>query len=340
MWRTPASEWDSLAKSGLGIFLYKNKGWREDLSNYRVIMLLSVLSRLLARIVAQRLSVWAESSGLLHEFQWGFRPQRRCTDPAMILTLLIEVCNHLRHDDEAGYDRLVLILWDIVKAYPRVQRHFAWRLLHELGIPDEMLSVLHGLHDSTTYQIRSASGLSDEFELAIGFREGCPSSPVLFSLYHNAAISRFVRLQETAGNAGVRLRVNPGGPMHTRAALAKSKRKSQALLQLMAVLFADDTTGICRESLRASFEDNMATALWDYKEELNPSKTHRLQLGASRSDAGFQDAVKFLGVWLQWDGSHERHERALSFSRQTDYGDACARSSRVLVSRCLRTPTL
>ena len=167
------------SKQGIGVYLHK-KGDRQDLGNYRVIMLLPIISRVLARIVATRLQQWSEKEHFLHNFQWGFRPNRRCTDPALVLTLLLEMANAHTQVQEDTWDPLVLVLWDIVKAYPSTQRHLCWKLFHKLGVPEQLLRVLYGLHDCTNYVIRSGDEYSEPFSLAIGLREGCPSSPVCF----------------------------------------------------------------------------------------------------------------------------------------------------------------
>ena len=130
----------------------------------------------------------------MHNFQWGFRAHRRCTDPPRVLTLILEMASSCKPPADGTGDPLVLICYDIIKEYPKVQRHLAWRLFHRLGVPESKLRVLSALHDATCYRIRQGRELSDPFELLIGFREGCPTSPICFSIFHNFAISRFLAL--------------------------------------------------------------------------------------------------------------------------------------------------
>ena len=219
LWVSHPDEWPCSIKQGIGVYLHK-KGDRQDLGNYRVIMLLPIISRVLARIVATRLQQWSEKEHFLHNFQWGFRPNRRCTDPALVLTLLLEMANAHTQVQEDTWDPLVLVLWDIVKAYPSTQRHLCWKLFHKLGVPEQLLRVLYGLHDCTNYVIRSGDEYSEPFSLAIGLREGCPSSPVCFSIFHNFAIGRFLHKQKQAENPGIHCTVNPQAPFHLRKQLA------------------------------------------------------------------------------------------------------------------------
>lgn len=54
------------------------KGGRQDLGNYRVVMLLPKISRVLARIVATRLQHWSETKHFLRSFHWASRRFSHC----------------------------------------------------------------------------------------------------------------------------------------------------------------------------------------------------------------------------------------------------------------------
>ena len=47
------------------------------------------------------------------------------------------------------------------------------------------------LHGGTSYKVRVHGGLSAPFIMERGLREGCPSSPVLFNIYHAAVMMDF-----------------------------------------------------------------------------------------------------------------------------------------------------
>ena len=55
------------------------------------------------------------------------------------------------------------------------------------------------LHGGTSYRVRVHGGVSKVFVLERGLREGCPSSPVLFIIYHAAVMMDFrARRKEAA----------------------------------------------------------------------------------------------------------------------------------------------
>ena len=191
----------------------------------------------------------------------------------------------------------------LYQSLSEVQRHLAWRLFHGLGVPDTMLRVLSGLHDSTSYQIRQGHERSDSFGLLIGFREGCPTSPICFSIFHNFAISRFLALRQQRGDDGVLFSTNPGTQFNLRRCLQLTGPNTE-YLHLLAVLFADDTTGVTRASAQEVFEQDMAKALGDFVETLHAGKTHRLKPGVvPPANSTFDEAVRFLGVWLHGMGN-------------------------------------
>ena len=79
MWVTSPEDWESMIHEAEVIALFK-KGDRNLLDNYRGICLLQVISRLIARIMAQRLSKHLEAMGILATEQWGFRAFRSAGD--------------------------------------------------------------------------------------------------------------------------------------------------------------------------------------------------------------------------------------------------------------------
>ena len=56
MWQATAQDWSKTVRLGVGCYMYKQKGCKQDLSNYCVIMLLSVLSQAVRSLVVLQLS--------------------------------------------------------------------------------------------------------------------------------------------------------------------------------------------------------------------------------------------------------------------------------------------
>ena len=62
-----------------------------DISNYRPITLISAISKLLTKIMAQRISEVVESSGIAGDLQNGFRKGQNCSENIFILNALLEL---------------------------------------------------------------------------------------------------------------------------------------------------------------------------------------------------------------------------------------------------------
>ncbi|MEL7302028.1 MAG: endonuclease/exonuclease/phosphatase family protein, partial [Pseudomonadota bacterium] len=84
MFVSRANDWSEGLKGGIIVPLYK-KGDREDPGNYRGVCLLAMGSRILARVIANRLGWWAEHLGLLDENQAGFRKGRSTADMTQMM---------------------------------------------------------------------------------------------------------------------------------------------------------------------------------------------------------------------------------------------------------------
>ena len=69
LWVTDAATWEEVVHEADVIALFK-KGDRSSLDNYRGICLLQVVSRLIARVAARRLSAHLEAHGVIATEQW------------------------------------------------------------------------------------------------------------------------------------------------------------------------------------------------------------------------------------------------------------------------------
>ena len=70
--------------------LHKTKD-RTECGNYRGISVVSHAGKILLKIIARRLSDYCERSGILHEEQSGFRPNRSTTDMMFVIRRLQEL---------------------------------------------------------------------------------------------------------------------------------------------------------------------------------------------------------------------------------------------------------
>ena len=254
MFQNSAEKWEKSLKAGLVIALHK-KGNINVENNYRGVCLLAMGSRILARIIANRLRLWAEHMDLLDDEQAGFRKGRSTADVTQIMVRIQEDVKDLKkrmaavgeemEDDEKPMARLL----DLRKAYPRVNKHVMWTILKKYGMGERCLRVIQDLHETTEYRVKSREGVSEPWKTERGLREGCPSSPVLFNIHHQVVMrlatkKRRKRAEETELEMGLNFRWIPGSffPNERRK---ESKENSEASsVNIDKGLFADDTTKV------------------------------------------------------------------------------------------------
>ena len=72
------------------------------------------------------------------------------------------------------------------------------------GAPQGFISVCRALHDQNNFQVRTSGAVSRPYTADRGLKEGCPSSPPLFNLYHQAVLQDFrQRRKRKAEQAGL-----------------------------------------------------------------------------------------------------------------------------------------
>ena len=74
---------------------------------------------------------------------------------------------------------------DFQKAYDRVPHEALLAKLRYYGVTGRTYSFIETLYSRSVMQIRVGESLSEPVELKRGLRQGCPTSPILFSIYIN-----------------------------------------------------------------------------------------------------------------------------------------------------------
>ena len=302
MWRYGSDRWEEGLKTGLVIPLHK-KGDRDNANNYRGVVLLSMGSRIVARIMASRIRLWSERLGLMDDDQSGFRKGRSTADVTQVMVRIQEdTCDLKRRLDKEGREipageEPVARLLDLRKAYPRVNRPALWGILQKYGIGERALRILQDLHESTMYKVRGKEGESEAWVPARGLREGCPSSPILFNVYHQAVMrlgaeSRKRKAVEMNVEVGIVFKWVPGsffpGDGSAEKANSESKRR-----RIDKELFADDTQLIGKKK---EMEDGLKAVkeqMNRFEERNNDDKEEELIFGSEESEK-----IRVLGSYL------------------------------------------
>jgi hypothetical protein len=176
--------------------LYKGKGDKGNCRNYRGISLLSVVGKIYAGILVERVRRVTEE--LIGEEQCAFRSGRGCIDQIFTLKQMSEKMKGKKK-------KLYLAFMDLQQAYDRVNREALWQVLMIYGVGGRLLNGIKSLYGDSEACVRINGVEGEWFKIESGVRQGCVMSPWLFNLYMDGVMKE---LMVGMGNEGVRMMEN------------------------------------------------------------------------------------------------------------------------------------
>lgn len=160
--------------------VYK-KGDASDLDNYRGIAVGSLLGKLYAVLIDNRLSKHAEQHSWRAEGQAGFRPKRSTIDHVFVLRHLID---KFRFGQGRRYsNRLYCCFVDFHKAYDSVRRDLLVKRLNTLGMYGNMLNAIIQMYRDVMIVPKQKQCYGTPIDSTCGVKQGDPLSPLLFGLF-------------------------------------------------------------------------------------------------------------------------------------------------------------
>ena len=207
------------------VTFYKNKGDRSDCNNYRGISLLSIVGKVFARVVLNRLQSLA--SRVYPESQCGVRAGRSTVDMIFSLRQLQEKCRDQQQP-------LFIAFVDLTKAFDLVSRSGLFQILQKIGCPPNLLVVITSFHQDMQSTVCFDGATFEPFPVSSGVKQGCVLAPTLFGIFFSMLLQyAFADCED-----GVYVRTKQDGKLFNIARL-RAKTKSYEVL-LRELLFADD----------------------------------------------------------------------------------------------------
>ena len=149
-----------------------------DPKNYRMLAINGCLYRLYANVVRDLLTNWAIVEKKIPDTQFGFCPTRNTNQPLFILRHVLSVAKEKKKKVFAAFV-------DLTAAYDSIDRNKLWTHLEEIRTPTYLLTAIKGMYDGDMYILIDGDKASDPVIPDKGVKQGCPLSPLLFSLYIN-----------------------------------------------------------------------------------------------------------------------------------------------------------
>ena len=156
------------------IITLTKKGNLQQCKNYRTISLKCSPSKVLLKVLLNRLKRQAES--IIAEEQAGFRSGRSRTEQIFNLRILCE--RYLQHQQD-----LYHVFIDFKKAFDRVWHKALWSTMRLYNINANLIQVIENLYNKATSAVYLNGDIGDWFRTTVGVRQGCLLSPTLFNIF-------------------------------------------------------------------------------------------------------------------------------------------------------------
>ena len=150
------------------------KGNLLQCQNHRTISLISHASKVMLKILLNRLTPQAET--IIAEEQAGFRPGRSTTEQIFSLRILCE--RYLQHQQD-----LFHVFVDFKKAFDRVWHAALWSTMKLYNINANLIKVTESLYSKATSAVYYNGSVGEWFRTTVGVRQGCLLSPTLFNIF-------------------------------------------------------------------------------------------------------------------------------------------------------------
>ena len=119
---------------------------------------------------------------------------------------------------------------DYAKPFDCVDDNKLWKILKDMGIPDQLICLLRNLYAGQEATVRTTHGTTDWFQIGKGVCQGCILSPCLFNFYAEY-IMRNAGLEEAQGGIKIaRRNVNNLRYADGTTLMAESEGKLKSLL--------------------------------------------------------------------------------------------------------------
>ncbi len=175
---------------GVISILYKNKGSRLKLENYRPLSLLNTDYKILTKVFANRIKKIVGS--IISPSQAYSIPGRDITDTVCTIR---DVVDSMGKDGEGG----LILCMDLNKAFDRVEHSFIEQVMRKFGFGERILRWINLLYSKSKSCVKINGVLTNYFPLERSVRQGCPLSALLYSITAEPLATLIKRDKEIRG---------------------------------------------------------------------------------------------------------------------------------------------
>ena len=156
------------------------KGPKDDPNNFRGIAVASHFGKLFNTILKNRLQKFCDLKAIMKPEQISGKKGARSADHLTVIRFLIEKYAL------QGKKKLFDCFFDLRKAFDTVDRStLFYKLLLKYNIGGKFLKLLKEMYENNLMYVKLTAGLSQPFVTAVGVKQGCVLSPLIFNLFIN-----------------------------------------------------------------------------------------------------------------------------------------------------------
>ena len=196
--------------------LYK-MGDRRHYGNYRGVSLLSVVGKMFADIILQRLKNPAEL--IYAQSQSRYRSGRSTINGIFTVRQLMEKSRKQRRS-------MYIAFVDFTKAFDTLSRDLLYRYLGRLGCPAKFFRIIKKLYTNVQARLVVDGELTSPFEYNSGVKQGCTLAPTLYGIC--AAALHWLAYKDIKDTHSIQVRFRYDGDLFNLRRL-KSKTKVLAV---------------------------------------------------------------------------------------------------------------
>ena len=157
--------------------IYQGKS-KLKVGNYRPVSVLPILSKVLEKLMFNRLVNFLEKSEIIYEHQYGSQKSKPTTHAVFdIHTKIVKAL------DQGNLACSVFL--DFVKAFDTADHHILLQKLENFGLRGPVFKWFQSYLSNRTQKAKIGSALSDEKPITCGVTQGSILGPILFPLYVN-----------------------------------------------------------------------------------------------------------------------------------------------------------